>query len=72
MSHVMNKISDPPNVVLVNYTGNGGIKFCIRERSFIFKQLNMGQLSLNSIVVISLPMYTAYQHFFSNAVSLNF
>jgi len=26
MSQVMNKISDSPNVVLVNYTGNGGIK----------------------------------------------
>lgn len=51
MSQVMNKISNSPNVASVSYNGDGGIKLYIRERSFTFKQLNMGQLSLNSIVV---------------------
>lgn len=57
MSQKMNEISNSPKCCfffLVNYTGDGGIKFYIRERSFIFKQLNMGQLSLNSIVVTRL------------------
>lgn len=56
MSQVMNEISDSPNVVSVNYTGDGGIKFYIRERSFIFKQLNMGQLPLKSTVVTRLNL----------------
>jgi len=46
MSQVMNKISNSPNVASVSYNGDGGIKLYIRERSFTFKQLNMGQLSL--------------------------
>lgn len=51
MSQVTKEISNSPNVASVSYNGDGGIKLYIRERSFIFKQLNMGQLSLNSIVV---------------------